>query len=90
MSDISIDITKQDVNLEVTVLGGGSGATDKNFVLPFTNQTSVTVTHNLNKKPAVTIVDSAGDEVFGNVTHISDNSLQVAFSSSFTGTVFCN
>jgi hypothetical protein len=90
MSDISIDIVKRDINLEVTILGGGTGATDKNYTQPFINQTDVTVNHNLNKKPATTIIDSAGDEVFGNVTHISDNSLQVSFSSSFTGTVFCN
>lgn len=89
MSDITIDIVKQDINLEVSVIGGAGGG-DKYFSLPFTNQTSLTVSHNLNKKPAVTVIDSAGDEVFGNVTHLSDNSLQVAFSSSFTGTVFCN
>jgi hypothetical protein len=31
----------------------------------------VTVNHNLGKRPAVTIIDSAGDEVFGDVNHIS-------------------
>lgn len=98
MSDISIDIVKQDVAVEVTVnqdvaldvtvLGSGRG--DKNFTQTFINQTSVTVPHNLNKKPAVTVIDSAGDEVLGNVHHLSDNSLQVTFSAGFTGTVFCN
>lgn len=68
----------------------GSAATDKNFTQAFTNQSSVTVTHNLSKKPAVTVIDSAGDECEGDIAHISDNSLVVSFSASFSGTVLCN
>lgn len=89
MSDITVDIVKRDINLEITVAGGAGGG-DKYFSQSFTNQSSLTVSHNLNKKPAVTIIDSAGDQVFGNVTHLSDNQIQIAFSASFTGTVLCN
>jgi hypothetical protein len=63
---------------------------DKNFVQNFSSATSVTVTHNLGKYPAVTVVDSANDEVEGEVEHISVNELVVTFSAPFSGKVVCN
>lgn len=63
---------------------------DKNFIQAFTSQTTVTVTHNLGKRPAVTIIDSANDECEGDVVHTSINQLVVTFSASFSGTVICN
>jgi len=74
---------------------GDAGATgavgpDKNFVHNFVSSSSVTVTHNLGKKPAVTVIDSAGDEAIGDVNHVSNNSLTVVFNLPFTGTVNCN
>lgn len=68
----------------------GSDATDKNFVEVFTNSSEVTVTHSLNKFPAVTITNSAGDEVEGEVEHVSVNQLIARFSASFTGKLVCN
>lgn len=73
--------------LETTVNGI---VQDVNVVHPFTASSSVTVNHNLNKMPSVTIIDSANDEVEGQVTHSSVNSLTVNFSSSFTGTIILN
>lgn len=49
-----------------------------------------TIVHNLNKYPSVTIVDSANDEVEGNVRHISRNQLTVTFSAAFSGRAFLN
>lgn len=69
---------------------GETGVSDKHFAQDFTNTASVVVAHNLGKKPAVTIMNSAGDEVIGNVNFINDNSLLVTFSSSFTGQITCN
>lgn len=63
---------------------------NETYTQNFTNQASVTVTHNLGKKPSVLVTDSTGDEVIGNINHISDNELSISFSSSFTGTVVCN
>lgn len=71
---------------DTTVTGGS----DVNYVETFTNQSSVSVVHNLNKKPAVTIIDSAGDEIEGEVNHVSANELTVDFSASFTGSVILN
>lgn len=63
---------------------------DKNYIQPFTAVSTVSVTHNLGKYPAVTVIDSAGDECVGSVNHVSTNQLTVNFSASFSGTVYCN
>ena len=49
-----------------------------------------TITHNLNKYPSVSIVDSANDNVFGNVVYDSANSLTINFSAAFAGTAYLN
>jgi hypothetical protein len=69
------------------------GQTDKNFVssnISFVANTAETVTHNLNKFPSVTTVDSAGSHVVGDVQHINENSFTITFTSSFTGKVYAN
>lgn len=48
------------------------------------------VNHNLNKFPSVTIVDSANDEVEGNVNHVSKTQLTITFSAAFSGKAFLN
>lgn len=63
---------------------------DKNFTTTFSNQAEVLVTHNLNKYPAITVLDSANDVVVGEVEYINLNAIRLAFSSSFTGRVTCN
>jgi hypothetical protein len=69
---------------------GDPATGDKTYSLDFTNSSEVTVTHNLGKLPAVTINDSTGDEVEGQVEHLSINQLVTRFSSSFTGKIVCN
>lgn len=59
-------------------------------ITPFTSQTSISVNHNLGYKPAVVVVDSAGDVCEGTVHHTDDNNLTVSFSASFSGTIICN
>lgn len=68
----------------------GEPGEDKNFVQEFTNLSEVTVTHSLSKYPAVTVTDSTGDEVEGEVEHVSINQLVARFSASFTGRIVCN
>jgi hypothetical protein len=63
---------------------------DKYFEQAFTNLSSVVVNHELNKKPSVTVINSAGDQVIGEVEYHGLNSLTLTFSSSFSGTVVCN
>ena len=48
------------------------------------------IPHNLSKFPSVTIVDSAGDEVEGDVHYINNQSLNIVFSASFSGKAYLN
>jgi hypothetical protein len=48
------------------------------------------VSHQLGKNPSVTIIDSAGTTVFGDITYIDKNTLSIYFSFPFSGKVFCN
>jgi hypothetical protein len=47
--------------------------------------TQWTVHHNLGKFPAVTVTDTSGSEVEGEVTHINNNMLVLTFSATFGG-----
>ena len=48
------------------------------------------VTHNLGKKPSVTVVDSANTVVIGEVAYVNDNSLTIVFQAGFTGKAYLN
>lgn len=49
-----------------------------------------TVTHNLGRFPSVSVVDSAGTLVFGEVKYLSNNQLTVTFSAAFGGKAYIN
>jgi hypothetical protein len=49
-----------------------------------------TVEHNLDIYPSVTVVDSAGSVVIGELTYVSRNELLIKFTSSFAGRAFLN
>ena len=48
------------------------------------------ITHNLNKFPSVSVVDSSNEEVIGEVQHTNSNSLIVKFSAPSSGKAFLN
>ena len=68
-----------------------SGAQDKSFKH---NQVSASntwvINHNLNKFPNVVVIDSAGSQAIGAVTHNSKNQLTLSFSASFSGVAHLN
>lgn len=76
--------------VDLAELDARYGLEARSFSQPFTNQLLLTIEHNLNKRPSVTIIDTAGDEIEGAVNHIDLNSLTVSFSASFSGIVICN
>ena len=49
-----------------------------------------TITHNLNKNPSITIVDSSGAEVEGAVTINSLNQITITFCGAFSGKAYLN
>lgn len=69
---------------------GAASGDDKNYTQSFTVASTVNVNHQLNKYPAVSVLDSAEDEVEGDVAYVDLNHLTVTFSAPFSGTVVCN
>lgn len=64
---------------------------DLNFTFNQSPASAVwTITHNLNKFPNYTVIDSSGDEVEGDVTYINNNQLTLTFSAAFSGTAYLN
>ena len=51
---------------------------------------SWSVTHNMGKKPAVSVVDSADSVVYGSVEYTDKNSLIITFNSAFSGKAYLN
>lgn len=49
-----------------------------------------TIEHNMGRYPSVTVVDSAGSAVFGDVTYTNENQLTVTFSVAFSGKAYLN
>lgn len=48
------------------------------------------IQHNLDKFPSVTITDSAGSVVYGEITYKDKNVVHANFSAGFSGTAYCN
>jgi len=55
-----------------------------------TAQSSWAITHNLQKFPSVTVLNTSGDEVVGCVNHIDDNTILIIFSAPFAGKAYLN
>ena len=65
--------------------------TDKNYVHNQPSAASVwTITHNLNKYPSVTVVDSGYTVVYGSIEYISTNQLTITFTDPFAGEAYLN
>lgn len=76
------DLSSEDLGLDIA---------DKNFIH---NQTEASdtwiIVHNLNKYPAVSIIDSAGEEVDGNVIYNNENQVTIQFNGAFKGVASLN
>jgi hypothetical protein len=48
------------------------------------------ITHDLNKYPSVTVINSAKSEVNGTVEFINKNKIIITFNGAFTGTATLN
>jgi hypothetical protein len=66
-------------------------AEDKNFVYTqAVPSASWTVTHNLNKFPSVSVVDTANTQIFTIAEYIDTNTLILTFSAAFAGKAYMN
>ena len=80
----------------VILVGNKTGAelgivNDKNFVYVQATSSDIwEITHNLNKYPAVTVVDSGGSVVVGEIVYIDKNNVRITFTSAFSGKAYFN
>lgn len=81
---------EEDKNYVISILSYGA-AGDKNYVFNQNTASAVwTINHTLNKFPSVSVVDSAGTEVIGQVDYISISQITITFAAPFTGQAFLN
>ncbi len=67
---------------------GGGGSSDGTIkVVAFTDQISLTITHDFANYPTVIILDSSGYLVLAEVQHTSSSQILINFSDSLSGTV---
>lgn len=64
---------------------------DKHFTYEWVNaSTIITVMHNLGKHPAVSVVDTGGNEFECAVEYIDNNNVRLTFSQAIRGTAYFN
>jgi hypothetical protein len=71
--------------------GGGTGVDDKHYIHnQSTASATWSVTHNLSKKPSVSVVDTSGNVIEGSIKYTNLNSLIIKFNASFSGEAYLN
>ena len=64
---------------------------DKHFTYIKSTPDSIwEITHDLDKYPSVTVVDSAGSVVMGDITYTSKSAIKITFSAAFSGKAYLN
>ena len=77
-------------DVSALLIKNGAGF-DKNFVYTQAVPSSQwNINHTLNKFASVSVVDTAGTQVYGDVTYDSYSSITLNFSSAFAGKAFLN
>ena len=71
---------------------GKADTGDRTYVFENTETASDTwvINHNLNKYPCVSVVDSSGTEVVGQITYNNINKLTITFKGAFKGKAYLN
>ena len=68
--------------------GGGSGSFDGTIKeVLFTDQTTLTISHDFENYPTVIILDANGNLVHAEIRHTSTSQILINFSDSLSGTV---
>lgn len=92
--DIQVTVSNATGGLEdgkVYLLSKYSAAGDKHYThVQNSASTTWTVAHNLNKKPSVSIVDSADNVIIGQVEHTNLNNLTITLSAATSGKAYIN
>jgi hypothetical protein len=81
----------EDDNYFISLLQLSSAGGDKNYVFDQAVAASTwVINHTLNKFPSVSVVDSAGTQVNGQVTYNNTSQITITFSAAFSGEAFLN
>lgn len=74
---------------ELNTIGGAPG--DKHFTFTqYSASDAWRIVHGLEKYPSVSITDSAGSAVVGEVKYLNLNTVEVSFSAPFSGKAYLN
>lgn len=77
--------------LDLFLPQGRPGEGDKSFVFTQAVASDVwLIKHNLNKCPSVSVVDTGGNIVYGDVEYIDENNVRCRFMSAFSGKAYLN
>lgn len=84
------DLQRRMSAAETAIEEGGGGGPGPSVPLGYVHTQATasvlwTIPHGLTFRPNVAIVDSAGDEVEGDVKYVSATTITVSFSAPFTG-----
>lgn len=74
-------------------LQGNKTSSDLKLNFLYTQSTASSIwviVHNMNKYPSVSIIDSANNQVYGDIEYIDQNSLKIIFSAAFSGKAALN
>lgn len=83
-------VVKQPVQNTVDIAGLKGGG-DKNYVhIQSTPSAQWVASHNLGKRPAVVVVDSADEVVHGEISYTDDNTVTLTFVGAFSGKAYFN
>lgn len=82
--------TQEDIDYLASILEGTLGQ-DKSYVhIQPSASAEWVIAHGLNKMPSVTVEDSAGNHVIGEIEYIDSNNLNIKFSGAFSGRAYLN
>lgn len=98
-SDVNVEAsgfkTPTGTSSQILLADGSVGAiaavADKHYEHNQTSASSLwNISHNLDKYPSVTVVDSGNTVVIGEVDHVTTNTLRINFLASFSGKAYLN
>lgn len=71
-----------------TATSGGGGSSDGTIKeVSFTNQTSLSISHDFNHHPSVIVIDASGNLIEAEVQYNSANNILINFATAVSGTV---
>lgn len=86
-----VDVSDATDSPEGTSKKAKAGALRRGYTHDQSSPTTVwSVTHNLGRRPSVTVVDTAGTVWVGKVEYLSDNAVRISFGAAFAGKAYLN